>query len=84
MTISKVKLGALALVTAAGLMGAGVGAGVALADQTHMTNALNDLNSAQSELQAAQPDKAGHRVAAISLVDQAINQVNLGIQAGAQ
>jgi len=77
------KLALLALLTALGFMGAGLGAGVAFADQTHMTNALGDLQAAQSELQAAQPDKAGHRVEAIGLVDQAINQVNLGIQAGA-
>ncbi|HEX9178380.1 hypothetical protein [Mycobacterium sp.] len=40
------------------------------------------MQQAQSELQAI-PDKAGHRVAAISLVEQAIDQVNQGIQAGA-
>jgi len=47
-----------------------------------MQNALNDLNAAQNQLQIAIPDKAGHRVNAINLVGQAINEVNLGIQAG--
>lgn len=82
MTI-KLKLALAAAVSALLFTGAGVGAGLAYAEQTHMANALGDLNAAQSELQAALPDKAGHRVAAIGLVDQAINQVNLGIQAGA-
>jgi len=48
-----------------------------------MANALDELTSAQSKLQAAWSDKDGHRVNAINLVDQAIGQVNLDIQAGA-
>lgn len=48
-----------------------------------MANARDELTSAQSQLQAAWPDKDGHRVNTINLVDQVIGQVNLGIQAGA-
>lgn len=61
-----------------------VGAGVAYAYQTHMFNARDDLQQARDQLQIAVPDKDGHRVNAIDLVQQAINEVNLGITAGAQ
>ena len=57
-------------------------AGYAIAAQPHMQNALRALQRADSELQAALPDKGGHRVNAINLVGQAINEVNAGIIAG--
>jgi|HubBroStandDraft_6_1064221.scaffolds.fasta_scaffold1507646_2 hypothetical protein len=63
-------------------LGAVVG-GVAVASQVHMRNARADLQAAWSQLNEATPDKAGHRVQAMNLVDQAINQVNAGISAGA-
>ncbi|MGA8535198.1 MAG: hypothetical protein WB615_13910 [Candidatus Tumulicola sp.] len=64
-------------------LGAVVG-GVAVAEnQVHMRNARADLQAAASQLNAATHDKAGHRAQALNLVDQAINQVNLGISAGA-
>jgi hypothetical protein len=52
--------------------------------QPHMQKALTALNNAAAALQAAADDKAGHREKAISLVSQAINQVQQGIQAGAK
>jgi hypothetical protein len=61
-----------------------LGAGTAYAVQTHMFNARDDLNNALNELQVAIPDKGGHRVNAINLVNQAIGEVNAGIQFGAQ
>lgn len=61
-----------------------LGAGTAYAVQTHMFNARDDLQNALSELQQAIPDKGGHRVSAIDLVNQAIDQVNQGVQFGAQ
>jgi hypothetical protein len=61
-----------------------LGAGTAYAVQTHMFNARDDLNNALNELNAALPDKGGHRVTAINLVNQAIGEVNAGIQVGAQ
>lgn len=73
-----VRLGILALVFA--LFFAALGAGTALAAQTYMLNARGDLQSALSNLENAQANKGGHRVNAINLVKQAINEVNLGIQ----
>jgi hypothetical protein len=82
MYISKFRLIIGGVLTA---MAFGVfGAGTAYAVQTHMFTARDDLQQAQSELQQALADKDGHRVNAINLVQQAIDQVNLGIQAGAE
>jgi hypothetical protein len=50
--------------------------------QGHMLNALSDLNTARDELSQASHDKGGHRVNAIGLVNQAINEVNAGIAVG--
>jgi hypothetical protein len=47
-----------------------------------MFSARNDLQQAANELRQAEPDKGGHRDAAIGLVQQAIDQANLGIQYG--
>jgi len=65
------------------LVGAGA-TGSAWAYQGHMENALKALNRAATQLQAAEDDKAGHRIQAINLVKQAIDQTNLGIAAGAK
>ncbi len=51
-------------------------------DQPHMQSALDHLNQAKSNLQAANPDKGGHRLKAIDYVNQAINEVKKGIEAG--
>jgi len=51
-------------------------------DQPHMQAALDALNSAKSELDQATADKGGHRANAISLVNQAIDEVTKGIAAG--
>jgi len=69
---------ALVLVLAAGAFAAGV----AFAAQPHMQAALSALQTAQSELNQAEHDKGGHRVKALNLVGQAIQQVQLGIAAG--
>ena len=66
---------ALSLVT---LLMAGVIAGAA-PDQPFMQAARADLQTAKGELQRATPDKGGHRVKALTLVNQAIAQVNQGI-----
>jgi hypothetical protein len=58
---------------------AGYGAGVAQADQPHMQGALAELQAARGELIAAVPDKGGHRVNALNLVNQAIGEVRAGI-----
>ena len=56
--------------------------GCVVAAQPHMTNALNFLQNARSELQAAEHDKGGHRVNALRLINEAIGQVQAGIAAG--
>jgi len=47
-----------------------------------MEAALRSLREARASLEKASADKAGHRVKAIDLVSQAIEQVRLGIEAG--
>ena len=48
--------------------------------QPDMQGALSALQEARQQLQSAAPDKGGHRVQALQLVDQAIAQVQMGIQ----
>jgi hypothetical protein len=67
----------LAVVGAMAIFGAGYA--TAQVNQPHMQNALGYLQSARGELQVALSDKGGHRVAALSLVNQAISQVQQGI-----
>jgi hypothetical protein len=66
-----------ALVPAALVVGMGIG--YALAAQPHMQAAIGFLQDARRQLQAADPDKGGHREAAIGLVDQAIGEVRAGM-----
>ena len=47
--------------------------------QPHMNAALSELQAARQELEAAVSDKGGHRVSAIRLVDDAINETQAGI-----
>ncbi len=66
----------LVLITVVG----GYVAGCATATgQPHMNAALNELQSAREELNSATADKGGHREKALGLVDQAINEVQAGI-----
>jgi hypothetical protein len=55
---------------------------VAWADQPKMREALAHLRQARAALQEAARDKGGHRENAIGLIDQAINQVEQGMEAG--
>lgn len=64
-----------------------VGRGATVSDasaekQPHMTAALEHLQIAKRELAGAVADKAGHRVKAIALVDEAVAEVKKGIEAG--
>jgi hypothetical protein len=77
-----IKRHATPLLFVLGLALGSVCTGIALADQPHMHNALNALYTAQSELNAAGTNKAGHRVAALNYIASAINEVKLGIAAG--
>ena len=47
-----------------------------------MMNALAALQNARTELQVAEANKAGHRVNALRLVNEAIGEVQAGIAAG--
>ena len=56
----------------------------ARADQGHMERALNALYQARYELSQASHDKGGHRVNAIQIINQAIQQIKRGIAVGAR
>lgn len=77
-----VKLALLGFALVAG--GIAIGGEAALAYQGHMFSARADLQAARAQLDSAYADKAGHRVAAIGLVDRALAQTNAGIAAGAR
>jgi hypothetical protein len=53
------------------------------AAQPHMSRALSDLQAALNQLQAALPDKGGHRVKAMALVKDAIDETTKGMAVGA-
>jgi hypothetical protein len=71
---------AIAAVALTGGLAIGVAVGQATADQPHMQNALDALQRARSELQAAAADKGGHRVKAMGYVDSAIAETRAGIR----
>ena len=47
--------------------------------QPHMRAAADELRAARQELNAANSDKGGHRVRAIEIIDDAINEVQAGM-----
>ena len=55
-------------------------AGCASGGQPHMHDALDHLKEARADLEAAVSDKGGHRVKAIALVDQAIEETRHGME----
>jgi hypothetical protein len=57
--------------------------GRAAADQPHMVAAREHLLRARVELERADADKGGHRVAALRRVGEAIAEVEAGIAYGA-
>lgn len=61
------------------LVASSLGVGYALGAQPRMEAALGLLQNARGELEAATPNKGGHRERAIELVDRAIGQVREGI-----
>lgn len=65
------------LIAAAFLLG--VGCVVVHPGQPHMRDALSLLQQARTELDRAEPDKGGHRVAALAKVDEAIVDVREGM-----
>lgn len=79
---TKRRLTQIAAVVTIGLASFAGGCVVAAPPQPHMYNALGALQNARSELQVAEADKGGHRVTAIRLINEAINEVQAGIAAG--
>lgn len=53
---------------------------LAMADQPKMQAALQSLQQAKAALADASADKGGHRGAAMKLIDQAIKEVEAGIE----
>jgi len=76
MTISR-RFTLQRILPAIGLGGLAVSLGHA--GQPHMNAALNHLRSAKQSLEAADPDKGGHRVRAIEHTNAAIREVEEGI-----
>lgn len=62
-------------------MTAGIAVGAAWAAQPHMSAAMDALRTARTELVAATPNKGGHREKAIALVNQAIEETRMGMDA---
>ncbi len=77
------KFGLVPLFLAGVIFGSAL-TGTAFAYQGHMWGALHALQNAQAQLDSAEHDKDGHREAALDLVNQAIGQVNQGIQDGSR
>jgi hypothetical protein len=73
------RIGKIAVVLAFAFIFMGIGATIAMANQPHMVSARSYLNDALNQLNQAVPDKGGHRNNAIGLVNQAIQQINSGI-----
>ncbi len=77
---SKVQKSAFAV--AIFVAGSITGGGVAMAYQSHMYAALQDLRAARAQLYSAMSDKGGHKTYAIEYVDKAIYQTEAGINYG--
>jgi len=56
----------------------------ALAYQGNMERALSSLYSALASLRESTPDKGGHRVKAMKLIEQAIGETQAGIEFAAE
>ena len=72
------KASTLALTLALGML---VGGSIAAAhEQPHMHSALDHLKAAKTALEAASHDHGGHRTKALKLTEQAIKEVQEGIE----
>ncbi|HET6464384.1 MAG TPA: hypothetical protein VFH55_02085 [Nitrospiria bacterium] len=70
----------LMVILAAFFLIVGISVSVWAEKQPHMKSALEGLRQAKAQLEKAEPDKGGHRVEAIKLIDQAIQEVKAGIE----
>lgn len=50
-----------------------------MADQPHMQNAKENLRLAREELRMAESNKGGHKERAVELIEEAMDQVQQGI-----
>ncbi|HEY0219543.1 MAG TPA: hypothetical protein VGC26_07245 [Afipia sp.] len=75
------QLAAVSTVAAAAVTVSATGA---LAYQGNMERALAALYSALGSLRESTPDKGGHRVRAMNLIQQAINETQAGIEFAAE
>ena len=66
-------------VFALALFTTGILTGTAIAEQGHMNNAANALQTAIDQLNMATPNKGGHRERALGLARQALDEVYEGI-----
>ena len=73
------KVSTLAVALSAMALSACAGYAVAQVDQPHMRSALSELKDVRTELSLATSNKGGHRLSALAHVDQAIREVNLGM-----
>ena len=76
--VAIVSSSALAVLLACG--GGAVAVRPAAADQPHMESARDHIQAAHGELEHAEANKGGHRERAIALLDQALGEVNAGIE----
>jgi hypothetical protein len=64
------------------VLGSGLVRPAAAGEQPHMRSALVNLKAAKGQLEKSSVDKGGHRVKAIELTQQAIDEVQKGVEAG--
>jgi hypothetical protein len=74
----------LAAAGAGGVVLLAASAGDAFAYQGNMERALGQLEGALYSLRQATPDKGGHKAIAIGLIEQAMGEVQAGIDYAAQ
>lgn len=62
-----------------GIIATSAGIGYAIGAQPHMAETIALLQNAHTELEAATPNKGGHRERALASIDNAIAEVRAGI-----
>lgn len=77
--MKKIAQSALLSLGFVGAFSGGIVAAPALADQPYMRTAYGQLADARVTLRSGRTDKGGHRVRAIALVNQAMNEVRAGM-----
>ncbi|RTL47741.1 MAG: hypothetical protein EKK40_18855 [Bradyrhizobiaceae bacterium] len=78
------KLGTAGAVAAGAVLATAAGTTDALAYQGNMERAVSQLYGALASLRESTPDKGGHRVKAMNLVQQAITETQAGIEFAAE